>query len=627
MAFYAYIPSLYEVPEEHQQTYQGKYSLTYTDSYSSYPGAPIQRSSASYMVNEDLFGREITGAYGATDGPDRVIESFTYVTHAAYFETSGDGYTEYQASRTYVQGTTTQSGTNTVYTTKTASSSTSVTSYFYGTDTFGHYDVVYAASTTESYTTTVEVGAPAVTRTRVVPVASTIEVPRYGWSVSYITEWFAESDEILCLYTDFFTGGVRCELLGSVVQTTDYVSFSTLPYVTSITYTLKYRTLDKDNYSTASDIINNPVSGTLLRDRAAFTGTSYDAFSMFTTRTSYDDSTTFTTNQRVTSSSATRLTYGWEDFTEAYGEFFGQTSSFLGADGEEFTYFPPVHSENTTTTATTYFGLTTRSAYTPDFESGVRGVVVTESARRAADITTLFPYFGLMVGTDTGTGNGHPVELGLGWTRDVIGNNLTTKATRYEVLLPGLPNQGTPAQIVRKVFVGGVQAPNEVGTTFDRYRAPVFSPDPTQYGFAQRPAVLAPLFASTGLSELSVTNGGQAHNTAYSWQTASVAVNDRPGSWDAVVIHPMGVFLTAEYDDSSESGPTSSGTTHIIFPGQSPLTGKRTVWEAVPHNVWGPDTVDSFYSQAFEYAHGPNLLFTPPGFTAPRYYNNTSEFF
>jgi hypothetical protein len=106
-----------------------------------------------------------------------------------------------------------------------------------------------------------------------------------------------------------------------------------------------------------------------------------------------------------------------------------------------------------------------------------------------------------------------------------------------------------------------------------------------------------------------------------------VAVNDKPGSWDAVAIHPVGVFLTAEYDDASESGPTSSGTTHITSLGQSPLTGKRTVWEAVPYNVWVPGTVDSFFTYEGYDPLGPNPLFEPPGFTAPRYYNNTAEFF
>ena len=174
--------------------------------------------------------------------------------------------------------------------------------------------------------------------------------------------------------------------------------------------------------------------------------------------------------------------------------------------------------------------------------------------------------------------------------------------------------------VVRKVALGGVQIPQDFSVGGGRYANPVFAQTPSQYGFAQRPAVLGPLFADT--EHLEGTGLAARTQTAHVWgdppgaQAGVVVVgNDAPAGWDATVVTPCGVFMTASYS-GTESGPSELSSVYLPFTAQTTqvLGDARTVWVPAAYRI---NKSSTGYAPWFDVFWAGT----------PRYYNNTSEFF
>lgn len=211
-----------------------------------------------------------------------------------------------------------------------------------------------------------------------------------------------------------------------------------------------------------------------------------------------------------------------------------------------------------------------------------------------------------------------------------------------ETLFPG-PRTSSAPLVLRRVALGGVRAPASFSVGSPRYAEVDFEQNPTQYGIAQRPAVLGPLFANT--DERGATGGAVRTQTAYSWgaltepwsgvggdlefemgilHRRTVVAADKPAQWDATAITPCGVFMTASYGES-ESGPTVFESTFIPRSSRTTqaLAGARTVIDHVDYV--GPFTTISNVvdTTEWEVTEGMHLLAA----TTPRFYNNTAEFF
>lgn len=174
--------------------------------------------------------------------------------------------------------------------------------------------------------------------------------------------------------------------------------------------------------------------------------------------------------------------------------------------------------------------------------------------------------------------------------------------------------------VVRKVALGGIQLPENFSVGGARYINAGFAQTPSQYGFAERPAVLGPILADT--DQLDGTGGAAQTQTAHVWGSppgaqAGVVVggNDAPAGWDATVVTPCGVFMTASYS-GTESGPSELSSVYLPFNAQTTqvLGGARTVW--VPA-VYCINKSSTGYVPAFD-------VFWVG---TPRFYNNTAEFF
>jgi hypothetical protein len=177
-----------------------------------------------------------------------------------------------------------------------------------------------------------------------------------------------------------------------------------------------------------------------------------------------------------------------------------------------------------------------------------------------------------------------------------------------------------PPVVVRKVALGGMQIPQDFSVGGGRYANPVFAQTPSQYGFAQRPAVLGPLFADT--EHLDGTGVAARTQTAHVWgvpQGAQAGVvvggNDAPAGWDATVVTPCGVFMTASYS-GTESGPSELSSVYLPFTAQTTqvLGDARTVWVPADYHI---NKSSTGYAPWFDVFWAGT----------PRYYNNTSEFF
>jgi hypothetical protein len=473
----------------------------------------------------------------------------------------------------------------------------------------------YIASTTSSYTTLVEdtVASTSAVGTRSVRTTTYSETDAGGQLVSYHTELFADgTNEAVCIHTSFRTGAV-CTLLGEPgVFAGDYVLISNRFFES---------TALRDEVAGVYDESLAGVS-TTYGETLPEVSVVWDDYNLYGGVTTYDAATQIVSS-KLTTYSSTRLTPSSEANTSHFDAVTIEGSAFI--------------SEMVSTTTQFRASLATYAQWVPIAQEpgasairGVRSFIEVKTVPTARDYVTT---------VDSSSSSSYSATGGYAgvFTTGEGSNSFDTYAEagrtlRYIQKTKLEPeNMPTPAAIpvlVRRAGLGGMQIPSAFSTALGRFSNPQFEQPPTQYGFAQRPAVLAPLFSDTDVT--SATGGAAATNTAFLWDAFGVTTsyvvgeNDRPATWDAFVITPVGVFMTAAYNDTSESGPSNLGTSYFQFAGQTTaaLTGPRTVWEAVAHRSHGTESSELAGSAANSYGV-LNGLET----TTHRFYNNTEEFF
>ena len=651
MALFAYIPEVYPQPGvpsvsgseyaiystsvTYSESYQGHFDSTNTgNSYRLVEYIGDYDGVAGYNTSRSELGATRANTqYFYQDSRTTSNSNFlNHLTEYSYLNVPGGAmWTESRVSQTY--GTTVTSrrwGSGTAI----SSSSVSFTSYSESIDEFtgsvGGEDetLTYIASDLSVFTVDIGGGA-ATTRTIRTTVEATVAVPA-GMQVSYSTELFVnQTNEVLGLHLYLTPGQLVCDLVGGGVSTTDYFLLGSSPFFTAAVDVATALLLDR------SESENSVTVNRVLQIGSI----EYDAF--FDAADTTYAVTLGTEPPSITTSSTTRRvpSVGVETWPEQLLVFTGYDAyEYSWTENYEETLLAPVGAVTPFTVS--YYHPTTHKLWKAVAqEPGVRSLRQTGLVESTAILETIAPYLftedtsytGQFTSTYSSSAtffnNGSVLTASTDWGRTVDTtmsgeSSVGHTATLFQYTGLGYSAEdgagGTPV-IVRREALGGIQIPNGLRTDSPRYRAPNLQQTPTQYGIAQRPAVLAPLFSDTDATF--ATGGPQATETAYSWRANHVAAIDRPCSWNATAIIPHGVFMTAAYDSSSGTGPEDLQTTYLPRTGHTTreLTGDRTVMVPVAHR--------SIYSVTQRSVLVSRGGFGVPFFTTPRYYNNTSEFF
>jgi hypothetical protein len=499
-------------------------------------------------------------------------------------------FTTFESSSTRTR-TSTFRGAYTVGRTEALSRGVYSTSIKFETTTFSQSysgldkTVGYVASTTVSYTTFVSPGVPA-SRTARTTTTSTVSYPHSRF-VSFHTALFAADWRAavwLRLNTQTGRAGVFVGSEATDVFVGDYTLITEPFYETTSHSSVVALVLDQGLISWSS-FQNERIPA------YAFTADSIDW------TTTYDVGTGITPGSWVTTFSEERAVPIFREFT-------------VGGDADTETHVGHFDGHTGTTTESLPWG-TTRLVLEPvalaPGVSAVRQYIHTTTTQRRV---TLRDYVTTMSTSTASSNTTRFSSVAAGSTRFLYQRTRFGQVNAFNV-------DDTPPVVLNRVNLGGVQAPDMRIGDGARYLQATFSPAPDQYAFAERPAVIAPLLDTD--SPTAVTVGPPATETAFKWGTVSVGIDDKPAVWGATAITPVGVYLTATYNDVSERGPTSMGSTYYDPSGQTVtvLTGARTVWERVGYREWVTFTGTSGVDV------GLDRLTT----FSPRYYNNTAEFF
>lgn len=653
MALFAYIPAVYPLPvgpsaaSSHYAIYST--NVTHSETYRVGSGQNIATTTGISYRSDEYSGdyesfsghnttRRETHEAGAETRYSPGQQGYTvsryhvyftnHLTNESYFNPPGGAmWTVSKVSQTYgtaygtesrvsILGTITYSSVSTYYDTLYSESIEESTGFVGG----GDETHTYIASALSSFTVDIG-GGVSTTRTIRTTVEDTVVVP-WGMQVSYSTELFANhTNEALGLHLYLTPGQLVLDLVGGGVSTTDYFLLGSPTFLTAAEDVVTALLFDRSESVTTVNRVLQIGSA------------EYDTF-LDAADTTYAV-TLGTAPPYITTSSTTRWvpSVGVETWP-------GQFLVLTGYDAPEYSL-----SEDYSETLTAPVGAVT--PYTVKYynttphtlwkavaqEPGVRSLRRVGHVESTTILETVAPYLFTedtsyseqFISTFSSSAIGFAVTSSGRTTATTVSSvssaGLTETLFQWTFLSPGYFDGGgaggTPV-IVRREALGGIQIPDGLRTDSPRYGAPNLQQIPTQYGIAQRPAVLAPLFSDTDAT--SATGGPQVTETAYSWRGNHVAANDRPCSWNATAIIPHGVFMTAAYDSSSGTGATALQTTYLPHTEHTTreLTGDRTVMVPV-----GFQSIDSVTRRSWVVLGGGFV----PYFTARRYYNNTEEFF